>query len=348
MRISGARLTVHAQYPFRIARRGASVIGRDVHRVIVRVEHDGLCGYGEAAPTPYYEQSPDSVMATIKRVADDAVIAERDPFAIGPVVRRLTETCDDQRATVAAIDAAMHDWVGRRLGVPVWQLLGLDAADTPPTSMTIGLDEPGVIERKVIEAADFGALKIKVGVDSDERTLDIVRRLAPDKVLRLDANASWSPEIALDRINALARFAPELIEQPIPAGNHDALREIHRSSAVPIYADEDCVRPEDIPALAGCVSGVNVKLSKCGGIREALRAIELARSFDLRVMIGCMAETSLGVSAGVQLASLADVIDLDGHLLLEDDPFDALALDVDRVLPSDRPGLGAEAGELFA
>ena len=340
MRIEAERVTLHTKHPFRIARPGASVEGRDLHRLIVKLEHHGIVGVGEAAPTPYYRQSVDSAHRCITMVGQTPGLLGDDPMAVVPIVGRLLEAFDDQRAAVAAIDAALHDWIGKKLNIPVWRLLGLDASSTPHTSMTIGLDEPDVIARKIEEARDFAVLKIKVGTDRDVETLTLVRQLAPDRRLRLDANGVWTPDTAIERILVLARFDPELIEQPIAAGQLDALREIHSKSPVPIFVDEDCVRPRDVPPLAGCVTGVNIKLAKCGGIREALRMIELARTFDLKVMLGCMVESSVGISAAAQLASLADLVDLDGHLLLEDDPFEAVALDGDRVIPFNRPGLG--------
>ena len=340
MRIEAERITLHTRHPFRIARPGASVEGSDVHRLIVKLQHEGIIGFGEAAPSPYYRQSVDSAEHCVTAVGQAPSLLGEDPMAVLPIVERLLEAFDDQRAAVAAIDAALHDWIGKKLNIPVWRLLGLDASVTPPTSMTIGLDEPDVIARKIEQARDFHALKIKVGTDHDIETLTLVRKLAPDRRLRLDANGAWTPDNAAERILAMAAFEPELIEQPIAAGQHDALRKIHAESPVPIFVDEDCVRPRDVPALAGCVTGVNIKLAKCGGIREALRMIDLARTLGLKVMLGCMVESSVGISAAAQLASLADLIDLDGHLLLEDDPFEALAIDGDRVIPSNRPGLG--------
>ncbi len=347
MRISCRRITVHTKHPFRIARAHSSVDGRDVHRVIVRIEHDGTVGYGEAAPSPFYRQTAESVETVIDRLQREPAVLGDDAFQIESVVGRLVNDFDDQRAAVAAIDAALHDWVGRRLNVPVWRLLGLDGGAISPTSMTIGIDDLSGIRERVAEAGAFDVLKIKVGTEGDAEILSAVRNEAPDKRLRLDANTAWTAEEALDRIARLAVFKPELVEQPIAPGQRRAFRRIHEQSSVPIFVDEDCIRPGDIPGWAGCVTGVNIKLAKCGGIREALRAIHLARASGLQVMLGCMVETSLGISAAVHIGSLVDFIDLDGHLLLADDPFDAVRLEGDRVLPTDRPGLGADASWLF-
>jgi L-alanine-DL-glutamate epimerase-like enolase superfamily enzyme len=261
---------------------------------------------------------------------------------------------DDQRAAVAAIDEALHDWLGKRRGLPLWSVLeglGLDPARTPPTSMTIGLDPgapPEAFERKVREADAFAILKVKVGTSDDVQTLSAIRWAAGDKPIRVDANGGWTADEAADRIAAIAGFNLELIEQPIPAdpaGPRDDLRQLRESlrsgtTTIPIIADEDCVRPADLPPLAGVADGVNIKLAKCGGIVEAVRMIRQARSLELKVMIGCMVETSVGVAAAAHLASLADYADLDGHLLLADDPFVGLDLDGGVVRPSHSPGLG--------
>jgi len=345
MHLSWKRVRCHTRHPFRIARPGASVSGCDLERIIVRIEHDGVVGLGEAVPVPYYRQTLESAEQTL--AAAGPLLGDR-PEPIEPIIDRLLERFDDQRATVAAVDAALHDWLGRRRGLPLWHMLGLDPSATPPTSMTIGIDEPDSIARKVAEAAGFDILKIKVGTPQDEQTLDIVRRAAPTQRIRVDANCGWTADIAAERIAALARFDLELIEQPIPPGQIDAVRRLRDALGPrrpPIIADEDCVRPADVPKLAGAYDGINIKLCKCGGIVEALRMIAAARSLGLTVMLGCMVETSLGVAAAAHLASLVDYADLDGHLLLADDPFTGLQLERGIVCPGDRPGLGVALGE---
>lgn len=342
MELTYERICAHTRYPFHIARAGASVEGRDVKRIIMRLEHDGIVGMGEAAPAPYYGQDLDSVERTLVAAKD---LLEGPPGPIAPIVDALLERFDDQRATVAAIDAALHDWQGKRAGQPVWRLLELDRLATPPTSMTIGIDTSDLIERKVSEASGFGILKIKVGTDHDVQTLETIRRFAPSQTLRVDANCGWTPDNVADRMAAIARFDLELIEQPLPAGSYEALGRIQaeKLAGAPIIADEDCQRPADIDKLVGLVDGVNIKLSKCGGLVEALRMVRRAREVGLSVMLGCMAETSLGVAAAAQIAPLADYVDLDGHLLLADDPFDGLELVRDTVRPSKGPGLGVTA-----
>jgi L-alanine-DL-glutamate epimerase-like enolase superfamily enzyme len=315
-----------------------------VERIIVRLEHDGCFGLGEAAPTPYYGQSLDSVEATLVAVGPALPV---EPWPVEAIVDGLLERFDGQRAAVAAVDAALHDLVGVLRGVPVWQMyagMGADPARTPPTSMTIGIDSPEAIAQKVAEAQAFGILKVKVGTANDADTLRAVRKAAGPVTIRADANCGWSPDEAYERIRGLDEFGLELIEQPLVAGQLDALRALRGrlAGSPPIIADEDCVRPQDVARLAGCVDGINIKLSKCGGLVPAARMILDARQTGLMVMIGCMVETSLGVLAAAQLASLADFVDLDGHLLLADDPFTGLALEGGVVRPGDRPGLGVE------
>ncbi|MCP4594851.1 MAG: dipeptide epimerase [bacterium] len=339
MKLTWQRITAHTKYPFRIARAGSSVggDGSTVERIIVSIAHGGTVGLGEAAPTPYYRQSLDSVEQTLAQAAPHL---GDDPADVDAIIDRLLEHFDDQRATVAAIDMALHDWLGKSRQQPVWSILGLDPTQTPPTSMTIGLDSLELLERKVADAADFAILKIKVGTGRDVETLTALRSLAPHQRIRVDANCGWPPESIGERMREIARFGLELVEQPTSTGALEAVRAARAHARVPLVADEDSVRPADVPALAGVYDGVNIKLSKCGGLREALRMIDLAREHNLKIMLGCMVETSLGVAAAAQIASLADYVDLDGHLLLADDPFTGLGLRDGVVTPGDGPGLG--------
>ncbi len=333
MKLRWATQELVLKHPFTIARSSVSA----KQTLLVELEHDGLVGVGEAIPAAYYGQTPASAEDALAGMAD---LLGDDPFQIDPILTRCFERFDDQRAAVSAVDSALHDWVGKRLGVPVWRLLGLDPGAVPITSFTIGIDDPDAIEAKTAEAAEFPVLKVKVGTDHDEQILSAVRRVAPDKTLRVDANAGWPPATAAERIRQLVPYGLELVEQPVEPGDNQALRRLCQLGIAPIVADESCVGPADVIPLAGCVDGINIKLSKCGGIREAIRMIHLARACGLKIMIGCMIESSVGIAQAAQLAPLADWVDLDGHLLIRNDPFEGIGGATGRLTLTDRPGLG--------
>ena len=223
-------------------------------------------------------------------------------------------------AAEAAIDMALRDLAGKRLGAPLWELLGIDPRPTPPTSFTIGLDTPEVVARKVREAGDFEILKIKLGSDEDRAVLEAVRDVT-DRPVRVDANEGWTLEEARERLEWLAGMGVELVEQPLPADQLDESRELRRLSPLPIVADESVHRAADIPRLAEAFDGINIKLMKCGGLGEALRMIHVARAHGMKVMLGCMIESSLAVTAAAHLSPLVDWADLDGNLLVTNDPF---------------------------
>lgn len=305
--------------------------------LVVQLEQDGVVGYGEVVPSTLYGQtleSSEAALASMARLLGD------DPFAIEPIVQRLLAAHDDQRAAVDGVDAALHDWCGKKLGVPVWRLLGL-ARPQKRTTFTIGVAEPELIRVKVDEAlaAGFDALKVKVGVEDDEQTLAYIRARF-DGPLFLDANQAWSPPEAPDRIRALARYRPTLIEQPLRKEDWRCMAELCQLGVAPIFADESCERPADVLRLHGCVDGVNIKFTKCGGIREALRMIALARALDMQVMLGCFVCSSLAIAPALTIASLVDYADLDGALLLAEDPFEGITRDGGTIRLGDRPGLG--------
>ncbi len=333
MRLTCRRQELILRHTFTIARSSISA----KQTLVVELEHDGLVGLGEAVPTSYYGQTLQSAEAAFAGMTD---LLGDDPFQIEPILARCLDRFDDQRSAVAALDGALHDWVGKKLGVPVWRLLGLDAATAPTSSFTIGIDDPATIEAKTAEAAEYPILKVKVGTDADEQILSAVRRAAPGKTLRVDANCGWSVDDAVARIRGLEPFDVEFVEQPIAPGDNDTLRAVRQDSPLPIVADESSVRPADVVGLAGCVDGINIKLCKCGGIRQALRMIHLARACDLKIMLGCMIESSLGIAQAAHLAPLVDWIDLDGHLLIANDPFSGIGGEGGRLTLTDRPGLG--------
>ena len=261
-----------------------------------------------------------------------------DPFALEAIEERL-EDVDGEAAGKAALDAALHDWIGKRLDVPLWRLLGL-SPDAPPTSYTIGIDTIDGTRDRARRAHEFRALKIKVGGAEDLARLEAVREES-DAPLRVDANEGWTLESARELMPELIRLGVEFVEQPFPAADLDsfrALRELH--PRLPVVVDEGCHDLRDVAPAAAYADGINVKLAKSGGVREAVRMIHAARALGLRVMLGCMVESQLGVAPAAAIASLADWVDLDGHLLLADEPFTGLRLEDGRVLPGMDSGLG--------
>jgi len=246
---------------------------------------------------------------------------------------------EGQGAAAAAVDMALYDLAGKRLGVPLYELLGIDPGNTPVTSFTIGMDTPEIVEAKVEEAADYAVLKVKMGSDDDRQVLETVRRVT-DRPLRVDANEGWSLEDAVSRLEWLEEMGVELVEQPLPEGELEAMQELRRLSPLPLFADESCHRATDIPRLATAFDGINIKLMKCGGLGEALRMIAVARAHGMQIMLGCMVESSLAITAAAHLSPLVDHADLDGNLLIGNDPFEGVTIEGGRLVLPDAPGLG--------
>jgi L-alanine-DL-glutamate epimerase-like enolase superfamily enzyme len=266
-----------------------------------------------------------------------------DPEKLEILERDLKAAIGHNGSARAAVSAALHDLVGKRAGLPLWKLWGLDPAEAPPSSFTIGLAEPDVLRKKVEEAAGYPILKVKLGTNRDEEVLStICDAVAPGTVLRVDANAAWTAREAIERIAMLADYGVEFVEQPLHPADLDGYRFLHGRSALPVIVDESCVDSADIPGLLGLADGINIKLAKCGGPREGLRMIHTARSCGLRVMMGCMLESSLGIAPAAHLASLLDYADLDGAALLASDPFVGPGLDGPAIRVGEAPGLGVE------
>ena len=317
------------RHTFRLA-RGDS----DSRRVlIVEIEHDGLIGRGEAAPIARYGQDA----ASAARAAEAMAAQIDDPRTFDSAAARAAVA--GEPAAEAAVDMALRDLAGKRLGAPLYELMGIDASSMPPTSFTIGMDTPDVVEQKVREATEFEVLKVKMGADDDRLVLETVRSMT-DCPIRVDANEGWTLEDALSRLEWLQELGVELVEQPLPADQLAEMRELKKKSPLPLFADESVARAEDIPRLAEAFDGINIKLMKCGGVGEAMRMIHVARAHGLKIMLGCMVETSLAITAAAHIAPLVDYADLDGNLLITNDPFvGAEVREGQLVLPSG-PGLG--------
>jgi L-Ala-D/L-Glu epimerase / N-acetyl-D-glutamate racemase len=330
MELTARVATLRLAETFVIAREASD----EADVVQVELRHDGVSGFGEAAPIERYDESAASALAYVE---EHASLLGDDPFALEEIERRLPQ---GQNAARAALDAALHDLQGKLLGVPAWKLLGLPRAG-PPTSWTVWLGDPDDMARRAEKAsARFKRLKLKLG-GGDGLDVERVRavRGITDLPLQVDVNEFWSLEEALDALAQLAELGVAYCEQPLRAGDARG-RALKERSSIPIYVDEDCHRLDDVAACAEIAHGINIKLAKSGGIREAVRMTHAARALGLGVMLGCMVESGLAIAAGCVVAPLCDHVDLDGNLLLADDPWPGVAL-VDGVqVPSDRPGLG--------
>lgn len=316
------------------------VIAREVRDWVdvlhVGLSHAGVTGRGEAAPIDRYGESAESAKAYVD---EHAAALGDDPFALEEIEARLDET-PGERAARAALDAALHDLQGKLLGVPVWRLLGVPRAG-PPTSFTVWLGDPDEMATRAERVAPrFRRLKLKLG-GGDGLDVDRVRavRSITDQPLQVDVNEWWSLDEALDAVPQLAELGVEYVEQPLRAGDEGG-RVLRDRSPLPIYVDEDCHTSGDVPACAAVAHGINIKLAKSGGIREAFRTAHAARALGLGVMLGCMVESGLGIAAGCTVAPLCDHVDLDGNLLLSSDPCPGVEF-VDGVqIPAASPGLG--------
>lgn len=352
MEIEYEVIELRTRHEFRIARAGSyggpagGPPAPPRRSVWVRVrDDDGVEGWGEAAPLPYYGETADTVAAVLPWLREVvAAAAAGDPYALERIEDAVAKALGGNPAAKAALSAALHDLVGKRLGVPVWRLLGLDPARAPLSSYTLGLDEPERMRERLRETAGYPILKVKLGTPRDAEVLRLIREERPDAVVRVDANTAWSAKEAIARLPLLEEYGVELLEQPVPAGDIDGLRRVRERTHIPVYADESCRTVDDVPRLAGAVDGINIKLAKCGSLREAVRMVHVARAHGLRVMLGCMVETTLGIAAAIQIAPLADVVDLDGAALLADDPFVGPGLEPDgRLRFNEEAGLGVRA-----
>ncbi len=329
--------------PFLIARSDHDA-GRAVTTLVIELRDDrfpGLVGLGEGYPDRFYGETVDTMAAVFPLLVASVEAFEPTADGVRAASDRLQNAIRWNGGAKCAIDTAIHDLAGKVAGEPVYRLLGL-STEIPPTDFTLGLDQPAVVAERAKRASAFPALKIKVGGPADLATLEAVRSVY-DRPIRVDANTGWTPDVAASLLASLVDLGVELIEQPFPAGRLDWLADLQAGSPLPIVADESCVTIEDLDALVGVTAGVNVKLAKCGGPGAAARMLARAHELGFRTFLGCMEETSVAIAASAATASLADWVDLDGNLLLADDPFTGLVLGDDhRWQLSDAPGLGVE------
>lgn len=304
----------------------------------VQYVRDGITGYGEGAGIVRYNQSALGGQKALEAV--QALITSANPWHFEKLLAELDRRLPGQRAALAAVDLALMDWMGKKLGVPLYRHLGLDPADAAVTNMSIGIDTPEVTRQKVREAEDFPFLKVKVGLATDEATIDAVRSVTK-KPLRVDANEGWtSKEEAARKINWLESQGVQFIEQPLPAHMIEETRWIRSRVHIPIFADEACHSADEIPKLREAFDGVVIKLDKSGGILEAIRQITVAKALGMKTLLGCMVSSSCTITAAAHLSPLVDYADLDGNLLIGNDPYTGVTVAKGKLILPDAPGLG--------
>ena len=308
--------------------------------VVVELEHDGVTGLGEACPTSYYHESPDSVIESLESLAP--WLAERSPLSYRHLLDDAAERLGRNRAALCALDLAVHDWFGKHCDLPLYRLIGADPTRMPETSFTVGIDTVEVMVKKLKEASDCSIIKVKLGTDDDIGIIEALREHST-ATFRVDANCAWGVDETIEKSKELKRLGVEFIEQPLPATQLEAMEEIFRGSALPVVADENSVLPENIPALVGRFHGFNIKLVKCGGLLPARRMIEIGRTLGFELMLGCMVESSISATAAAHLAPLVDYADLDGPLLVSSDPYDGIRYAGSTMTLPERPGLGVVA-----
>lgn len=288
-------------------------------------------GYGECSPDAHWGETPDE---TVEQLQDLDLSALHGPFDLEGAGRLLPAG-----SARCVLDMALHDLAGKLAGVPLRSLLGVGEAPLPPTSVTVPIADRDTMVRRAESFADHPIVKTKVGFDDDVEAIAAIRSVFPGRI-RVDANEGWTEEQAIERLARLEELDVELCEQPIPMRDHDALARVTAASPIPVYADEDAGTSADVAALAGVVDGVNLKLRKCGGLRETWRAIATARSHGMGVMLGCDLDSGIAMGAAAALAPLCDFIDLDGPLLLAQDPHPSVSYDRGVLTVPDGPGLG--------
>lgn len=336
LRLEAEVVSLRTKYPFKIARHEHF----EVRTVLVKLrDEDGVEGWGEATPQRFYGETPETVLAALDLYA---TVLPEDPFRLEEAERRFEQLLTGNNSARAALSTALHDLVGKRLGVPVHRLWGLDGGTLPQSTFTIGIDTAEMIRKKVREAEEYPILKIKLGSSNDMEILQAIRDVT-DRELRVDANCGWTVKQAIRMLPVLEEYGVTVLEQPLPREDLDGLAEIRRHCRIPLIVDESCITSADIPRVVGKVDGINIKLAKTGSLREALRMIHIARAHHLMVMVGCMVETSIAITAAAQFCPLVDIVDLDGAALLADDPYQGATIHRGQLRLPEGPGLGVTA-----
>jgi len=325
------KLHLRLRHRFAIARGFEDVS----ESLVVHLYSGGIESLGEVTPSQRYGED----VALIERQLHDISLDRANLLDLQSTLARVPA---NQRGAMCALDLALHDHAGKLLGMPAYALFGLDPAVAKATSFTIGIADLEETISKVREAAHLPILKVKLGAGREVETMEAIREVYGGTI-RVDANEGWTPEQSIALLGELKRFDIEFCEQPVPAGHPEQLRFVRERSPIPIFVDEDSVTADDVPRLAGCVDGINVKLVKCGGMREAVRMIRAARACGMQVMIGCMIESSVLSTAAAHLTPLADYADIDGPLLLLDDPYEGVTYDGAQLRLPHAPGLGVRA-----
>jgi L-Ala-D/L-Glu epimerase len=344
MQIQVKIFTVNKRFPLTIS-RGTTA---QTTNIWVSVSQDGIAGWGEASPfgVGNHSQSTDKIKDALQQVTP--ILQAFSPLQRQQVEQELIKM-QVPSAVRAALDMAMHDWLGKLVGLPLWQIWGLDRDRIVPTSVTIGINTPEAAKARArdwLQFTDVRVFKVKLGnpdgIDADRKMLLAVKEEAPNLEFFVDANGGWSLSDAKEMCNWLADLGIKYVEQPLPRGQEKSLVELKEHTPLPIFVDESCFTSADIPQLANYVDGINIKLMKSGGLTEAMRMVHTAKAYGLQIMFGCYSDSSLANTAAAHLAPLADYLDLDSHLNLIDDPFTGASIHQGKVLPNDLPGLGVQ------
>lgn len=334
MKVNTEFIKLQFKYPFKTARLAPREFSESL---IVSIQHDNCIGEGEIRPSEYYFNENFDVAKKV--ISEIEPILGDNPFLLEDILDEIKTKYYYAPATLAGIDIALHDLVGKLLGIPLYKYFGLNPNKTPISSFTIGIDTIPIMIKKLKEASNYPIIKVKVGVPEDLDTMKAIRDVS-DATIRVDANTGWTVKEAITKINQLESFNIEFIEQPIKPKDFKGLQEIRRNTNIPIMADEDSVSAKDLPNLVGCVDSINIKLMKCGGIREAKKMIDFAHIHGMKVMLGCMLESSLSIAAAAHLSPLVEYADLDTNVLSVNDPYDGMGNLNGKLILPDGPGLG--------